>query len=163
MVLLVLCTGLSCGLCSSSSDEEQIRKLIDQMVDLAEKHDIGGLEDLASEDLVVRPWSMRRGEFKRWLFVAFRRYGDFKLHFPRPGVEIDEQQGTATASIYFLMLSGGKAVPDLQELKDRPDEWLDKAMNLTNLFKLTLGLSKIDGDWLVSAAHFKRLKGLSFH
>ena len=40
--------AFSCGLCSSSNDEEQIRGLIDRAVELAEQHDVGGLQDLAS-------------------------------------------------------------------------------------------------------------------
>jgi len=163
-MLLVLCCPLafSCGLCSSSSDEEQIRQLIDSMVDLAEKHDIGGLEDLATDNLHVRPWGLGRSEFKRWLFIAFRRYGQFKLLFPRPSVELDEQQGTAFADIYFLMIGAQQKFPDLESLRDQPEEWLDRAMTGSRLFKLTLDLTRQDGDWKVSSAHFKRLKGLGF-
>lgn len=163
MLLLPLLLGLSCGLCSEeTSDQEQIRGIIDRAVTLAEKQDIGGIMDLTSQDFVAMPGNRGRRETKGMLFYIFRRYQDLSILYPRPGVTVEPGDSTGTARVVFLLLRGADARPDLEGLGDDLEKWVEKAGDYTRLYRLKIAFAKEDDDWLVRRAHLERFKGLGF-
>lgn len=163
LLVLPLLLGLSCGLCSEeASDEEQIRRIIDRAVMLAEKKDLGGILDLAGGDFVAMPGNMGRRETKRMLFYVFQRYKDLSILYPRPGVSVEPGAPMGFASVVFLLLRGSDARPDLEGLGDDLDKWVEKVGDYTRLYRLKMTFSKEDGDWLVQRAHLERFKGLGF-
>jgi len=160
-VWLALASVLNCGsCCSSGSDEDAIRDMIDQAARLAEEHSISGILDLATQDFRVKPRGKTRQDIKRLMFWAFNRYGRFTLLSPRASVEVDQQSKTAKASVYYLLVRRGKAMPDVEHLVDNPEEWLIKVQDLTNLFRVRLDLIKTGSDWKFQRAQVERFKGI---
>jgi ketosteroid isomerase-like protein len=155
--------GLSCGLCGQeTSDEEQIRKIIDQAVELAEKKDIGGLMEMTSEDFLAMPRKMGRRETQGMLFYVFRRYPDLSILYPRPRVSVEPGDPTGTASVVFLLLRGADTRPDLEGLGDNLEKWVKKVGDYTRLYRLKITFVKENDEWLVQRAHLERFKGLGF-
>jgi hypothetical protein len=148
--------------CSTGTDEDAIRALIDRATDLIERHQVGDLMELTTEGFTAQPRNKNRRETKRYLFLALQRYGNFTLLSPRAGVEIEPDGSTASATVYYLMVKGKKALPDLDGLVDQPDEWLREVGDVANLFRIQLYLVKVDGDWLIASAHYQRFKGTGF-
>jgi hypothetical protein len=163
LIILPLLLGLSCGLCSEeTSDEEQIREIIKKAVELAEKKDIGGIMDLASEDFVAMPQRMDRRQTKGMLFYVFQRYKDLSIIYPRPSVSVEPGVSMGTASVVFLLVRGGDTRPDVDGLSDDLEQWVRKVGDYTRLFKLKIAFVKEDDDWLVRRAHLERFKGTGF-
>ncbi|RLB59965.1 MAG: hypothetical protein DRI34_00130 [Deltaproteobacteria bacterium] len=157
LVLPALLACLSCDRCGEQTpDEELITRLVDRAVELAEKHDIGGLMDLASSDFLARPGNHDGRETRRLLFLIFRRYRSIEILHPRPRVELDPSGERATARVVFLMLRRGQERPDLEGLGDDLDRWVERAADFARLYRLDLDLVKIDGDWLVQQARLER-------
>lgn len=163
LFILPLLLGLSCGLCSQeTSDEEQIRKIIKMGVEFAEKKDIGGIMELASEGFMAMPQRMDRRQTKGMLFYIFRRYKDLSIMYPRPSVSVEPGATVGSARVVFLLLRGGDARPDVEGLADDLDQWVRKVGDYTSLYRLKLSFVKEDDDWLVERAHLERFKGLGF-
>ncbi len=55
----------------------------EELLRLAEAHDLGDLMDLTREDFRADPGARGRTEAKRILFAGFKRYGNFRLRYPR--------------------------------------------------------------------------------
>lgn len=162
-MLLPLLLGLSCGLCSEeSSDEEQIRKIIEKAVELTEQKDIGGLMDLVTEDFTVTPQKMDRRQTKGMLLYVFRRYKGLSILYPRPSVSVEPGAPSGLASMVFLMLRGNDARPDVEGLSGDLDQWVRKVGDYTRLYRLKLTFVKEDDDWLIQRAHLERFKGTGF-
>ena len=163
LLLLPLIFGLSCGLCSEeSTDEEQIRKIIKKAVELAEQKDLGGLMDLVTDDFVVMPKKMDRRQTKGMLLYIFQRYKDLSVLYPRPSVSVEPGATTGLASLVFLMLRGNDIRPDVEGLSDDLDQWVEKVGDYTRLYRLKLTFSKEDDDWLIRRAYLERFKGTGF-
>jgi hypothetical protein len=159
-VLLTFIVFSGCSRCETPDDETQIRALVAQGAQLAEKHDLGALIELTTADFVARPQHLDRQSVKGVLLLAFRRYGRFKIRHPRPEVELDPAGGAATATLPFVIVRQGRQVPDLAELYEDPKEWLAEMIELADIYYLELGLTKEDDQWLVRRATLRGLKSL---
>jgi hypothetical protein len=163
---LVCWLATSCGYCSlcagDTDDEQQIRALIEQAADAAERHDLGAVMDLTAEDVRVRPRNLGRKDIKRYLFVAFRRYGNFSLLYPRPDVEIEPDARTARAGVAVLLVSAGQSTEELDKLRDDPETWLRRAGDMANLFRMQIHFAKKEGDWLVQDVRLEGFRGFGF-
>ncbi len=148
--------------CSSKDDAVAIRKLIDQGAELAEGHQIGDLMDLTTKGFSASPGSHDARSVHGILFVAFKHYGTFDLRYPRPTVNVEEGAATAEATIHFMIVSQDKPMPELKDLYEDPQAWLDKAGEKADLYRLKLDLIKQDGDWRVQKADLSTLKGMTF-
>jgi hypothetical protein len=158
LVLVLLATAFSCGWCQEEPDGVKIRRLVERAVRLAEQHNAAEIMELASKDLTVRPWGMKLPEFRLFFRSRLRSYGDFTLLYPRPDIYLPEGQGVAGVTLTVLMVRRGEAFPELDELADDPERWLIKASEVAKVFRIILDLSKIDDEWKVTGAHFKRLR-----
>ena len=121
-----------------------------------------GLIDLTTEDFQASPGRHDRRGLKRVLWMAFRHYGDFRIHFPRPDITISEDGGASTAVITFLIAAKDKDFPALKELYRDPREWLREVGERADLYRLTLDFVKDNGDWLVRTARVESFRGLGF-
>ena len=160
VLLLIVVSVLEA--CSSKDEETAIRELIKKGATLAEEQDLKGLMSLTTEDLLVLPGDLGRQETRRILFVAFRHYRDFKVLYPRPGVELKKDKRSASAVFPFLIVKKETTLPKLKELYEDPQRWLETVGENADLYRLELECLKQDGDWLVKQARLERFTGASF-
>jgi len=161
-VLLLLISVSALESCSSKDEETAIRELIKKGATLGEEQDIKGLMNLTTEDLLVLPGELGRQETRRILFVAFRHYQNFKILYPRPNVELKPDKRSASAVFPFLIVKKEAALPNLKELYEDPQRWLETVGENADLYRLKLEWIEQDGDWLVKQARLERFTGTSF-
>jgi len=162
VTLLVVCLCIFLTACGGKDDTEAIYELIQKGKRLAEEKQVGDLMDLAVPEFISRPGGHDRRGTKRVLFAAFRHYGEFKLRYPRPQVEVLEDGDSAMATIHFLIVRQDQSIPGLKELVDDPRKWIETASEKADLYQLTLALKKDGGDWLVGEASIEGFKGTGF-
>jgi len=148
--------------CSEKDDAHLIRALIKNGAELAEKHDVGGVMDLTTADVVALPGHHNRLEIKRILWSAFMHYGKFKVLYPKPSVDLSAKDGSASSGIYLLIVKKERTIPDLKDLYDDPRRWLEAVGENADLYQIKLQLLKKDGRWRVKQAHLEGFKGLGF-
>lgn len=148
--------------CSGKGDTEAIRELIQKGASLAESKQVGDLMDLTTTGFVARPGGLDQRETKRVLFGAFMHYGEFKIHYPRTQVDIDDDGRRALATVHFLIVRQNQEIPGLKELYDDPRKWVETASEKADLYQLKLALVKEGGDWVVSEAKMEGFKGTHF-
>jgi hypothetical protein len=148
--------------CTPKDEAEVIHRLIEKGAGLAEKHDVGGLMELCTEDFSAMPGDRDRAEVRSVLFMAFRHYREFRILFPQPGVDLQGAGDAATATVYFLVVREDRSYPRLKDLYEDPGGWLDEVGENADLYRLTLDLMKKQGDWLTRKAHLEPFKGYGF-
>jgi len=162
LTLLMWIVFLSVPSCSSPDDVTAIRNVVKEGARLGEKHDLGETFDLTTEDFTALPGKLDRRETRRILWMAFRHYGEFKILYPRPGVEVQSDRGSASAVFPFLIVKKDASFPNLKELVEEPQRWLEAVGENADLYRLKLDLIKEGGSWLVGQAHLQRFTGVSF-
>jgi hypothetical protein len=148
--------------CTHKDEAEVIHRLIRKGATLAEAHNVGGLMELTSEGFSAIPGNRDSAEVRSILFMAFRYYRDFRILYPQPGVDLEENREVASATIYFLIVRKERSYPELKGLYGDPGNWLEEVGDNADLYRLTLGLVKKEGDWLTSRAHLEPFKGYGF-
>jgi hypothetical protein len=157
--LLILGCVLSCA---SRDETTAIRQLIEEGVKLSEEHDISGLINLTSDDFVALPGNLDRRETRRILWLAFRHYGIFKVLYPHPSVDLQPDRRTASAGFPFLILRKDASFPNLKNLHEDPQKWLEEVGENADLYRLKLELTKLDGRWVARQALLEHFTGVSF-
>ncbi|UCG94092.1 MAG: hypothetical protein JSW13_06605 [Candidatus Aerophobus sp.] len=160
--LLLLLLLLLLPSCSKDDDTEKIRSLIKKGAELAEKHDLGGLLELTTEDFLALPGKHGSREVRRILWFTFNHYGNFKVLYPEPSVDLEADGGIATARVYFLIVRREQSIPNLKELYQDPQDWLEEVGENADLYRLKLDLGKDNGDWLVRRALLEPFRGAGF-
>jgi hypothetical protein len=148
--------------CSQKDDVQVIRALIKEGAKLAEDHNISGLMELTTEDVVALPGHHNRLEIKRIIFAALMRYGKLKVLYPKPSVDLSATDNSATCMIYLLIVKKDRTIPDVKDLYEEPRRWLETVGENADLFQIKLQLLKKDGTWRVKQAHLEGFKGLGF-
>jgi hypothetical protein len=161
-ILLALSIGLMVGGCGRSDDAATIRNMIVQAADLAEKHDIADLMAMTADGFRASPGDHDASGVRGILFVAFKHYGSFTIRYPRPSVEVDSNAGTAKATVYFMIVSRGRPMPEFKELYENPQQWLEQAGEKADLYQLKLELVGSKEAWRVQKADLAPFKGLGF-
>ncbi len=161
-ILVLLALLLVVSACSAKEDADVIRDLIQKGAEMAESKQVGDLMEQTGQGFVAMPGRRSADETKGILFAAFMHYGRFKIHYPKPGVEIGPGGNQASAKIYFVIVRQNQPMPGLKELYENPRQWLDAAGEKADLYQLKLMLVKKKGDWVVMEAHLEGFKGLSF-
>ena len=150
----------SCSGCEERDDETLIRSMVRHAVGLAEQHKLGDLMKLTTKELTVRPRGSTRQKVKGMLLIAFRRYGEFSIKHPRPAVTIDPSKIEARVELPFVIVRQGRTVPELGELYDDPERWLEELGEIADLYHLELWLIKDGDDWLVDQAEIQGFRSL---
>ena len=153
--------GLLIPACAAKDDSAAIRQLVEKGASMAEDKRIGDLMDLADEGFVAMPGHHDAGTVRAILFSAFRQYGKFKIHYPRPAVEIISDT-MAAATLYIVIVRQNQTIPDLRELYNDPRRWLERVGETADLYQLKLQLFKRDGRWRVQQAQLESFKGAGF-
>ncbi len=156
--ILLIVTGLflgGCSGCEKRDDETQIRQLIENGALLAEQHKLKELMRLTTDDFLAMPNTMDRRSVKGMLFMAFRRYGKFKIRLPRPTVNVDASLAYAEATTPFAIIREDRTVPDLTGLYEDPESWLNALGEMAELYNLGLWLVKKEDRWLIRKARLK--------
>jgi hypothetical protein len=151
---------LSCAKCQEEDDEKVLRGMIRQAADLAARHELGELISMTTDDFTARPGHRTRQEVKGILLLAFRRYGDFTVQHPRPTVEVAPSKLTATAHMPFLIVRQGVDFPDLSDLYEDPERWLEEAGEKADAYFLELWFRKTDDGWRVEKAEIQGTRGV---
>jgi hypothetical protein len=148
--------------CSPKDEVAAIRELIKKGAELAEDHDVGGIMDLATADVVALPGQHNRLEIKRIIWAALMHYGKLKVLYPEPSVDLTSSESIASARVYLLIVKKDRNVPQLKELYKEPRRWLEEVGENADLYQLNLQMLKKNGDWLVKQAHLEGFKGIGF-
>jgi len=159
LVVALLILPLACG---KGDDAQAIRGLIDRGAALGEKHDIGGLMELATEDFLAFPGDVDRRSSRAILWRTFQYYKTFKVLYPHPKVIVESDGKKASAGFPFLIVREDVSFPKLKDLAQNPKRWLEEVGENADLYKFDLELVKENGDWLVRRAFLKRFTGMSF-
>ena len=149
--------------CAPQDDESALRELVDKGVSLAEEHDIVGLIDLTTEDFKAKPGDFDRTGVKRILFVTFRHYGQINILHPRPKVEVESKEKGPSVTFPFLIVRKDRSIPDLKDLYEDPRGWVEKVGENADLYRLSLGVVKKNGQWLVKTAYTESFSTTGFH
>ncbi|MBT8356220.1 MAG: hypothetical protein HKO79_11950 [Desulfobacterales bacterium] len=161
--LLIL--GFACIFPSCAEKEDDVTLilgLVQKAEILAEEHDTGKLMELTTKEFKAQDGKMPRQQVRKFLWLCFRRYGQFDLLFPEPAVEISDNKQTATVVVHFLVVKKEQPIPDLEKLYKDPERWLEEVGELADLYRLNLEFLKKDDKWLVNAAKIESYRGLGF-
>jgi hypothetical protein len=160
--LLMWIVFLSVPSCSSPDDVTAVRSVVKEGARFGEKHELGEIFDLTTEDFTALPGKLDRRETRRILWLAFRHYGEFKILYPRPGVEVQSDHRSASAVFPFLIVRKDASFPNLKDLVEEPQRWLEAVGENADLYRLKLDLIKEGGSWRVRQALLQRFTGVSF-
>ncbi len=156
--LIVITVALGAGACSRCDppdDEAQINEMIKAAAKHAGDHNIKELMRLTTEEVIIWPGNRNRQTIRGILFVAFRNYGQFTVHYPRPTITVDPNLPFAEVSMPFIIVRSGQKLPALTEVLDDPQNWIEELGYVADLYLLKLWLTKESGEWLVNKAHLK--------
>ena len=156
-ILFVLATS-----CAPKDETAAIRELIQKGAKLAEDHDVGGIMNLTTEDVVALPGQHNHREIKRILWLAFKHYGNLKILYPEPSVNLTSNNNSASSRVYLLIVKKDRNLPELKELYTQPRRWLEEVGENADLYQLDLQMLKKDGDWRVKQAQLEGFKGIGF-
>ncbi len=145
-----------------SDDTVAVRKVIDKAAHLAEAHQVDDLLGLTTPDFKALPGGLDASGVKAVLQAAFSHYGAFDIRYPRPNVDVDEETSSASAVIYFMIVSQDLPIPGLKKLYKDPRQWMKKAGEKADLYQLKLDFLKKDGQWWIGQAELEGFKGWGF-
>jgi hypothetical protein len=148
--------------CGGQDDIQAIHELIETGARQAEAHQIGDLLDMATSDFVATPGHYNRSTTRGIVYRAFKYYGNFRIHYPRPSIQIDEHTNSSRVTMYFVLVRQDIDIPGLRELADDPRQWIETARGKADLYQLKLALAKMDKTWRVRQAHVEGFKGTGF-
>jgi hypothetical protein len=159
LVAVAIACIFSCG---ATDDVQAIRTLIKEGAALAEKHDVGGILAMASDDLKALPGELDRRQVRGILWRAFKYYGALRVIYPRPAVDVEKDSSHALARFPFLIVKRNHSLPKLEGLYNDPPKWLDEVGENADLYRFKLHFIKKGGGWLVREVHLERFTGLGF-
>ena len=148
--------------CAPKDEVAAIRELIQKGAQLAEDHDVGGIMELTTADVVALPGQHNRLEIKRIIWTAFIHYGRLKVLYPEPSVRLTSNEDIASSRVYLLIVKKDRNVPELKALYKDPQRWLEEVGENADLYQLDLQILKKNGEWLVKQAHLEGFKGIGF-
>ena len=148
--------------CAEKDEAAAIRALIKKGAQLAEDHDVSGILELTTHDVVALPGQHDRREIKRIIWAAFMHYGKLKVLYPKPSVDLADTENSASCRIYLLIVKKEQALPDLKALYEDPKKWLEEVGERADLYQMNLQLLKKEGTWLVQKARVESFRGMGF-
>jgi hypothetical protein len=158
-VMSLLVAG--CSGCEERDDEQVLQGMIRQAAELAARHELGELMSMTTDDFTASPGQRSRQEVKGILLMAFRRYGEFEVEHPRPTVEVAPSKLTATAELPFLIVRQDVDLPELSDLYEDPQGWIEAVGEKADAYFLELRFEKTDDGWRVERAVIQGTRGPS--
>ena len=152
-LLGTVCLFIAAG-CGHNDEVAVIRDQIQKGAALAEAHDINGLMKLAAEDIVVNPGGYNRREIKRIIWAVLRHYGHIKIIYPRPSVDLSNDN-QASCGLVFLIVKKNRVIPDVKELYDDPQAWIETVGANADLYRLKFEMLKTNKGWQVKNAYLE--------
>lgn len=156
-VIILLSTLMQITACAKTDREEQIYQLIRQGVELAEGHKLGDLMALTKDGFTAGPGNRSRQDVRRMLFVVFKRFGKFSIHYPRPSIRLSDDENTAIVKMSILMASKESIFPELKLLYDDTSAWVEAVDNRADIYALSMELEYESDNWLVKKARISSL------
>jgi hypothetical protein len=150
--IIAALTLLLLSACSESDREVEVNRLIQQAVALAEDQNLSGLMELTQDGFTAGPGDRSSKEVRRILFVIFKRFGKFRIHYPKPSIKLSEDENSAIVKMNFLMASNGKMFPELKILYEDTAAWFESVDRRADIYTLTMELGYASGEWLVEKA-----------
>lgn len=150
-ISLLLCL-LALSACSKTEREELVHRFIQDGVDLAESHDLGGMMEMTMNGFTADPGNHSRKETRRILFVMLKRYGNFHILYPKPSVKLSEDEQIASVRMNFVIAQKEQLFPELKLLYTDPAAWLEALDKGADLYTLSMQLRYDSGDWLLEKA-----------
>jgi len=148
--------------CSEKDDVSVIRQIVKKGAELAEEHNAKGLMKLTTEGFFAMPGHHDHLEVRKILYLAFRHYGAFKVMYPEPGIDLAQSGDSAIGNVYFMIVKKDRSFPNLDELYEDPQGWLEEVGGNADLYRLNLEFLNKNGDWLVKRAHLDSFRGFGF-
>jgi hypothetical protein len=141
--------------CGQNDEVAVIRNQIQKGATLAEAHDINGLMRLTADDIVVNPGGYNRRETKRIIWAVLRHYGNIKIIYPRPSVNLSTDKNQASCGLVFLIVKKNRVIPDVKDLYDDPQAWIETVGANADLYRIKLEMVKTDNLWQVTGAYLE--------
>lgn len=118
--------------------------------------------ELATEDFLAQPGNINRREVRKFIWLVFRKYGEFRILYPEPAIELAADNQSADATVHFLIAKKEQSVPKLEKLYKDPQRWIEEVSQNADLYRLNLKLLQMNGDWLVSITEVEPFRGFGF-
>ncbi len=150
LCLIFFLTALSS--CSKTGREKALYQFVQKGIELAEAHDLGGMMDLTGDDFTAGPGNHTKKEVKRILFVILKRYGKFRILYPKPAVKLSENEETAIVKMNFLIAKKEQLFPELELLYKDSTAWLLAVDEGSDLYTLSMELHFDSGNWFMKRA-----------
>ena len=157
-LLLVVTVAFIFG-CEKPDDIAQIRAIVLQIGESAERHDINGMLEHATNDFTANPGNSDEQRVRGVLLISLRRYGKFQVKHPEPGIRLGKDKNTADVSLPFLIVREGQQMPDLSSVADDPAAWLDQVGDAVgDPYTLELDFTKTGDGWKIRSAEISGTK-----
>jgi hypothetical protein len=150
IVIILFLATLSA--CAKTEREKEVYQFIQDATELAEGHNLGDLMDLAQDGFIVEPGNRSSKEVRRILFITFKRFGRFRIHYPKPSVKLSEDEDTAIVKMNFLIAKKDQLFPELKMLYEDTVAWLETVDKHADVYTLSMELGYESGSWLVKKA-----------
>ncbi len=151
-LVVLLSMVVQMNACAKTDREEQAYQLIKQGVELAEGHNLNGLMELTQDNFNAGPGNRSRQDVRRILFVAFKRFGKFSIHHPRPIVRVLDDGERAIVRMKFLIASQAQDFPELKLLYEDTAAWIAAVDEHADMYALSMELEYKSDKWLVKKA-----------
>ncbi len=138
--------------CSRTPGEEAIYQLVEDGVSMAESHDLGGMINLLEDGFIAGPGNHSKQEVRRILFVMLKRYGKFRILYPRPSIQLSDDEQGAIVKMTLLIASKQQPFPELDLFYSEPTAWLAAVDKSADLYTLSMELGIESGEWLLRKA-----------
>ena len=142
--------------CTEQAEEAAISELAVSAANLAEKRDIGGLQNLATTDFQLVPDGLDRKGAKWALYRYFRQLGQFKVMIPKPEIDVDVDDSTAQLKTPVAIGPRNYNPSHLSAFNDDHVEWRNHLGAGVDVFLLEATLVKEREMWFVQSARLTR-------
>lgn len=155
LICLFILSSFSAG-CTEYDEDSAISELALSASQLAERKDIGGLENLATSDFELVPEGFDRKGTKWALYRYFRRLGKFSVMIPKPEIDVHGDEATAVLRTPVAIGPKNYNPSHLSAYTDDHGEWKQHLGSDVDLYQLEATLIKDREMWFVQSVRLER-------